>query len=77
MMIINNRKTATHSVTLECFDGLVRVEPTDVNTLVGGTGGEAAIALPVHVQCRRWGRKTRHFSVQCEIDAYSLMVPSV
>ena len=40
-------------MSAEGLDGLIDGQLADVDALVGGAGGEAGVALPVHVQRRR------------------------
>lgn len=50
---------STHCVSLECFNGSVLPQFTDVDAHVCTTGGERVVTLPVHVKCRSCGRMER------------------
>lgn len=46
-------------MSLECFNGSVLPQFTDVDAHVCTTGGERVVTLPVHVKCRSCGRMER------------------
>lgn len=46
-------------MSLECFNGSVLPQFTDVDAHVCTTGGERVVTLPVHVKCRSCGQMER------------------
>lgn len=55
-----DEKWKTDCVSLECLDGSVLSQFTDMNTHVCATRGKCVVALPVHVQSWSWGEQRHH-----------------
>lgn len=55
-----DEKWKTDCVSLECLDGSVLSQLTDMNTHVCATRGEGVVALPVHIQSWGWGEQGHH-----------------
>lgn len=56
-MSCGGREWSTDCVSLECLDGSVLSQFTDMNTHVCATRGKCVVALPVHIQSWSWGEQ--------------------
>lgn len=59
-MLCGRCERSTDCVSLECLDGSVLSQFTDMNTHVCATRGKCVVALPVHIQSWSWGEQEHH-----------------
>lgn len=60
LYVDNDQKWNTDCVSLECLDGSVLSQFTDMNAHVCATRGKRVVALPVHIQSWGWGEQGHH-----------------